>query len=79
MGAEVVCAQRNRSLQSINLRFNNIGDAGAVALGDSLKFNTTLLEMDLGGNAIGEEGGEALAHGLMEMNALTKLNLRCSF
>jgi hypothetical protein len=34
---------RNNKLESLNLRFNNIGNVGAISLGDALKYNQFLV------------------------------------
>ncbi|MCC8377261.1 MAG: hypothetical protein LN567_02555 [Rickettsia endosymbiont of Graphium doson] len=44
----------NSTLTSLNLLWNNIGDAGATELAKVLKDNSTLTSLDLGGNNIGE-------------------------
>ncbi|CAK9028094.1 unnamed protein product [Durusdinium trenchii] len=49
----------NESITHINLRSNNIGDAGAQALADVLKVNRSITHTDLFDNQIGEVGAEA--------------------
>ncbi len=51
-----VCRAGNRLLLSLNLAQNGIGDRGARALSEGLKLNTTLLKLDLAGNAIDVDG-----------------------
>ncbi len=41
---------------------NDLGDVGGGALADALRLNTTLTSLDLGDNALEEDGGRALAH-----------------
>jgi hypothetical protein len=42
--------QVNNTLKVMNLRFNEIADSGATAIGAALKLNTSVQELDLGGN-----------------------------
>jgi Ran GTPase-activating protein (RanGAP) involved in mRNA processing and transport len=64
------------SITSINLRGNQIGDAGAAVLAEELQVNTCLTSIDLRNNEIGDTGAAALATGLMENTSLTTINLR---
>ena len=55
-------------LTSLNLRFNQLGDEGAEAIGDALKVNGVLTHLNLVHNEIGVEGAKALreiANGLL--------------
>ena len=64
-------------LTKIALSRNTIKDEGAVALGEALKTNKTLKELELGFCGIGPEGGKALAAALSEGSAvLTKLDVQ---
>ena len=47
--------QQNTSLRELNLDFNKIGAAGAIALGAALQHNTTLTRLCLDNNNIGTE------------------------
>lgn len=40
----------NTTLRIINLRFNELTDTGAIALGATLRMNSALTELDVGGN-----------------------------
>lgn len=51
-------------LIELSLRFNELGDAGAGALGKSLCSNSVLRSLNLGGNLIGPDGVVQLAEGL---------------
>ncbi|XP_077600231.1 leucine-rich repeat-containing protein 71 isoform X4 [Stigmatopora nigra] len=51
----------NRSLISLNLSFNHIGDVGAGYLAKGLRFNRTLLFLTLSNNHIGDLGATQLA------------------
>lgn len=46
----------NAVLRTLDLSQNGIGDKGARALAEGLKLNTTLMHLDLSGNAIDKEG-----------------------
>ncbi|XP_051949365.1 leucine-rich repeat-containing protein 71 [Xyrauchen texanus] len=51
----------NKSLQSLNLAFNSIGDAGAIDIAQGLRFNHSLLCLSLSYNHIGDRGAAHLA------------------
>ncbi|KAG7457860.1 hypothetical protein MATL_G00231770 [Megalops atlanticus] len=51
----------NKSLLSLNLSFNSIGDAGAEYIAQGLRLNRTLLCLSLGSNHIGDSGAARLA------------------
>ena len=55
------------------LRFNEIGDQGATAIGEALKVNGALTELWLNRNKIGDQGATAIAEGLKFNGALTNL------
>jgi Ran GTPase-activating protein (RanGAP) involved in mRNA processing and transport len=66
--------RRNRSVSALDLRFNEVRDAGACAIASALDGSSggsggggpsTVTELDLGGNHIGPEGGQAIAKALM--------------
>ena len=46
--------ERNSTLQTLDVRGNNIGDAGCRALAEVLKRNTTLTQLDLAGMPLPE-------------------------
>eukprot|EP00808_Paulinella_micropora_P017606 g26000.t1 len=50
----------NKILREINLGWNGIGDAGAQAIGEALKANTSLATLILH-NKIGDAGATAIA------------------
>ncbi|KAI8602835.1 hypothetical protein EDD21DRAFT_413601, partial [Dissophora ornata] len=52
----------NTTLTTLNLRYNSIGNEGALALLEALKTNTTLTTLDLRINSIGKEGVLALSN-----------------
>ena len=67
--------RRGRTLRRLSLRFNRVGDAGAAALIENLP--ASLTDLDLGGNAVGEEGGRLVADALAGGGGnLRKVNLR---
>ena len=63
-------------LLELSLRFNELGDAGAGALGKALGSNGVLRSLNLGGNLIGPEGVVQLVEGLRHNASLVCLNLR---
>merc|ERR1712000_264773 len=66
----------NKTLTSINLRYNKIGDAGAEKIAEALKVNKTLTSINLRDNKIGDAGAEKIAEALKVNKTLTSLNLR---
>ena len=61
-------ALKNTSLTRF-FYYNNIGDEGEKAIGETLKVNTSLTGFIIG-NKIGDEGGKAIGEAL-------KVNTRC--
>ena len=62
---EVVGAGRTKRLRDglltkINLYYENIDDEGGKAIGEALKVNTSLTEIFLGTNRIGDEGKQII-------------------
>jgi hypothetical protein len=56
----------NRSITSLDLSYNGIGDSGACCLGEVLQKNGTLRHLALNGNGIGDIGACSLAVNLLE-------------
>ena len=50
---------------------------GASCLGELLKVNNSLQELDIERNAIGDNGMSSVADGLQYNKTLTKLNVQC--
>ena len=50
---------------------NNIGDQGAIAIAEALKFNAVMETLYLGSNKIGDLGATAIA-GALQVNAVLK-------
>ena len=50
----------NRTLKTLELAYNSIGDVGAEALAQALKQNFILTSLDVAGNGIGVKGAKAL-------------------
>ena len=48
---------------------------GASYLGELLKVNNSLQQLDMGSNAIGDDGVSSVASGLQYNKTLTKLNI----
>ena len=66
--------QHNSSVTHLDLSYNeSITNTGAVALGEMLRVNKSLRELDLHGTSVGEEGATALMEGLQHNQALNKL------
>ena len=49
---------------------------GASCFGELLKVNNSLQELDMGGNAIGDDGMSSVADGLQYSKTLTNLNVQ---
>ena len=62
-------------LTSLNLAWNNIRSASAIALVDALKDNHTLQYLDLSHNCLGIEGGERLGNALHFNDTLEVLKI----
>ena len=69
--------RHNRSVTYVDLRSNNVFDAGAAALAKMLRkgANETLRTLCLDANRIGEEGAVKLGEALLGNYYLTKLTL----
>jgi hypothetical protein len=65
----------NQNLKSLDLRYNHIGDTGALELAVALRQNNTLELLVLKSNQIGSDGASALADALAANDALKDLNL----
>lgn len=64
-----------REYYKLYLCDNRIGRLGASFISCSLKYNTSLMELDLGNNHIGDDGAKYLALALEENCTLKMLNL----
>jgi Ran GTPase-activating protein (RanGAP) involved in mRNA processing and transport len=62
-------------IEDIDLRFNELTDIGAKALGDLINKSPRLLGLNLQGNKIKSEGAQYLAESLKECTSLQYLNL----
>ncbi|XP_053540295.1 leucine-rich repeat-containing protein 71 isoform X3 [Ictalurus punctatus] len=60
-GARLISLALSKTLQSLNMAFNSVGDAGAVYLAQGLRLNRTLLYLSLANNHIGDVGASHLA------------------
>ena len=65
----------NTDMVSLDLRYKQIRDAGAIALAEALKVNTSLTSLGLRNNEIGDAGAIALAKALKVNTSLTSLDL----
>ena len=59
----------------MDLSYNVIGDDGAAALGESLKYNKSLTTLNSSNNEIGDDGAAALGECLKYNKSLTTLDL----
>jgi Ran GTPase-activating protein (RanGAP) involved in mRNA processing and transport len=64
------------SLSYLDLQGNLIGESGAEALADALRFNKVLRALDIGYNSIGDAGATAMASALRENQTLVRLSVR---
>ena len=55
-----------------------MGDAGAVALADAIKINTTVQEIHLSSTIISDDGAVALADAIKINRTVTKIDLMCN-
>jgi predicted HicB family RNase H-like nuclease len=62
-------------LTSIELKEENVGDAGAKAIAETLRINQTITSLDLELNEINTAGAEALAEALENNQTLSSLEL----
>mmetsp|Transcript_12464 Transcript_12464/g.27542 ORF Transcript_12464/g.27542 Transcript_12464/m.27542 type:complete len:176 (+) Transcript_12464:48-575(+) len=65
-------------LDCLDIRGQNIGDSGAVALASALGTNRSLKSLDIGMNGIGTEGFKALAAALSKNSTLLGLDAYCN-
>eukprot|EP00511_Aplanochytrium_stocchinoi_P002917 CAMPEP_0204843886 /NCGR_PEP_ID=MMETSP1346-20131115/48242_1 /ASSEMBLY_ACC=CAM_ASM_000771 /TAXON_ID=215587 /ORGANISM="Aplanochytrium stocchinoi, Strain GSBS06" /LENGTH=984 /DNA_ID=CAMNT_0051983107 /DNA_START=91 /DNA_END=3046 /DNA_ORIENTATION=+ len=70
-----ILAHKSCPIASLDLGGNGIGADGAVAIGDSLRYNKTLKILFLQWNGIGPQGGIAIGDALRHNDTLTSLDL----
>ena len=73
-GAESLVAA-NKSLQELNIGFNEIGNNGIAHIATALKTNTTMRTLDISSCSISDEGAESLARALAVNRSLQELNI----
>ncbi|KAK3260834.1 hypothetical protein CYMTET_30231 [Cymbomonas tetramitiformis] len=66
---------QNRSVRTLDLSGNCIGDVGAGSLGVVFTENTTLRDVNLSWNNIKSPGAKVLAHGLKDSFSIHKFNI----
>lgn len=66
---------KSESIELVDLRNNEITEAGAIELAKTLSQNKSLLTLNLSGNKIGDEGAAALALALAQHTKLEHLPL----
>ena len=60
--------KKNKTLLSINLRMNQLGDVGVEAIAGALKENTTLQKLNLASNQICDHGGQLLLEAVRKIS-----------
>lgn len=60
----------------MDLSWNGFSNEGALALGEALKFNNTLVHLNLNNNRITDEGVSMLCKGLEANDTLRVLKVR---
>ena len=65
----------SQALKTLVLYDNKFGVEGAKALGEALRQNSVLEELDLGCNRIRNKGARAIAQGIMGENSNSKLRV----
>lgn len=60
----------------MDLSWNGFGNEGALALGEALKFNNTLVHLNLNNNRMTDEGVSMLCKGLEVNDTLRVLKVR---
>jgi Ran GTPase-activating protein (RanGAP) involved in mRNA processing and transport len=65
--------EHNRTLATLDVQNNQIGDEGLVRLAQALQVNMSLQTLKLGGNAFAAVGCRALSLALEQCNWLQKL------
>lgn len=66
-------------MKILNLSWNGFGNEGAFALGEALKVNSVLTELDISNNHINNEGAIKLCKGLEMNGSLRILKVGCHF
>lgn len=66
-------------LKQLDLSWNGFGNEGALALGEALKFNTTLVHLNLNNNRITNEGVGMLSRGLEHNDTLQILQVGAEY
>lgn len=67
--------QVNTGLKVLDISMNGLGDSGAAAMGEALKENRTLVELDMRNNRITINGVKPLFEGIVENDALQTIKV----
>ena len=67
--------EKNSTVTSLDLLFNDIGNEGAASLAVALEKNSTVTSIDLSNNGIGAKGAGSLAAVLAKNSSLTSISL----
>ena len=65
--------QENFGLKHLNLSMNGLGDRGAKAIGNGLKYNQCLKELNISCNRLSPDGAQEVAKGLAANEKLETL------
>ena len=65
----------NKTLQELDIFYNNISDDGAAAISDALKSNNSLQMLDMSNNNITSEGAKLIAEAIAVNKTLQKLEI----
>jgi hypothetical protein len=65
-----------RAVTEINLAGNDVGDAGALLIGEALAHGCKVRTLVLDGSEIGDPGASAIAHALQRTHTLSTLRLK---
>ena len=67
--------QKNKTINTINLSENRMGQEGIIALAGAIRNNNILRTIDLNNNHIGSEGAVALAGAIQNNNTMHAIDL----
>ena len=65
------------TLRTLDLSMNGFGNEGAAALGEVLRFNSSLAYLDVSSNNISNEGVSKISRGLEINESLKVLKVKC--
>lgn len=74
-----ISPQVNMMVKHLDLSWNGFGNEGALAMGEALKFNSTLVYLNLNNNRLTNEGVAMMCKGLEFNDTLRVLLVRGQF